>query len=370
MRKLFNILTLAVVILAFQVSAYSQVQPTFTTLSAAIGGNGSATTLQVTSATGFVASNQFTGQDYAVFVDNEAMRITAVSGTTITVQRGYGQSVQTPHNNAALAIVGLVGSQAAPANAGGVFIMNQMVGACTASAWPYLPLVQMSTTAVGGQALYDCKNGQWLKQSLPDAFDSPVATQRACTPAGVQAMSLINSDGTAGAPINIGNNTTTVAGTVFYDTVYVDSTRVATGISALNGLTVGTDKAIYALYRADGTLLTNTAIAGTTTTGAALFQDIPFTSTFLLTGPARYWIAWQGNGSTTKIMTIPMVPGNSTTTAGIGAYIGVLASSFTGTFATLPNLLAGGAATAGSAPVTGALPTTLINITGPIACIY
>ncbi len=362
MKRILNILTLAAVLLVLQATAYSQSQPTFTTLSSAITDQ-RATRIAVTSATGFTAS---TGtRDYAVFIDNELMRITNVSGTQITVQRGYTNTNATSHKSGAIAIVGLVASQAAPDTAGGVFIQSPARGSCSPSSYPYLPLIQVNANALGGQATYNCDNGQWNAGTLPSAASAPIIT-RACTPPGLQALALITSDGNANAPFVVGNNMTPVAGSVYYGTIEVNSTRVLTGLSVLNGTVAGTDAVDVYLFAADGRPIAHSAFAGTTASGTDRFQDIPFTATLLATGPTRYWVAYQTSGTTTRFRNVNLTPGSST--AGLGAFIGMLGSSVTAVFGSIPSALS----TAGTAPNTAAtaLPTTLIANTAPISCLY
>ncbi len=370
MKKIINILTLAVVLLAASLPAFSQAstQPTFTTLSAAMADERT-TRMTVTSATGFTAS---TGSlDYFVFIDREFMKITAVSGTTITVSRGQAQTSATTHKSGAYAFVGTAASSAGPATgqtSGGPFIQTPMYGACTFSLYPILPLIQVNASARGGQAMYNCNNGTWVQQTLINDVDTGIT--RFCAPNFVGALALLTSFGDALAPFNVGANTTPVAGRWQYGSIWIPQTTLLTGGSVLNGAVAGTDLVLYALLRADGVTQRNTAIAGTTASGVRAFQDIAWTSTFLATGPARYWIAWQANGTTTRLATVPLTPG--ATTAGLGAFIGMLGSWFEGTaltvpvnFASLPSGTAKGANT-----IVTSLPTSLITGSAPISCVY
>ena len=129
-----------------------------------------------------------------------------------------------------------------------------------------------------------------------------------------------------------------------------------TGLSPLNGGTVGIDSAIAILYRADGTPVAQSAAAGAVTSGANAFQDLAFTSVYLATGPARYWVGLSLSGTTTRFRTIAA-----------NSFIGQLGSSALSTFNIVgtANLIGGVGAT-----LTTALPTTLIADTAPILCAY
>ena len=364
MRKLINILMLVAVLLATSTAAFSQVNPTSTTLSAAIADE-RVTRINVASATGFVAS---TGTlDYGIFVDREFMRITGVSGTVITVSRGQSNTSATPHASGARVFVGRYGSSATTGSAGGPFIQGPMRGSCTASGMPFLPLIQVNANALDGQAMYNCNRGFWVKQTLLNDVDSATPT-RVCTPEGLAALALLTTFGDTNAPFVVGTNTTPTAGRLHYGTIFVPQTMLLTGASLLNGTVGGTDKINLALYRADGVgPLAKTLAGGTTASGIGRFQDIAFTSTYLATGPARYWILAQINGTTTRFRTINLTPGS--TTAGLGEFLGVLGSFLPSvTFDVLPSNLTTGAAGA-STPAT-ALPTTLIDASVPISCLY
>lgn len=365
LRKRFFILTLVAVLLAlnpgFAPRIFAQAaQPTFTTLAAALTAN--ASSMKVTSATGFTAS---TGNlDYLAFIDHELVRLTTVNSTTIGIQRGVSRTGASAHLSGAYVVVGPAPQAAGTASGqtGGPFISTPMNGTCTASAYPILPLIQVNPNSLGGQAMYNCQNGFWVAQTLLNTLDS-VVPGRVCTPPGLQSLSLLTSFGSAGNPFDVGNNLTPVSGTVYYGTIYMPETRVLTGLSGLNGSVAGTDSLLYGLWRSDGAkVLANTLVAGTTASGILRFQDIAFTSSVIATGPARYWVGVQTNGTTTRLRTINLTPG--ATTAGLGEFVGVKGSNFTGTFGTLPTLLAGGS------PATGALPTTLINASAPIMCAY
>jgi hypothetical protein len=96
----------------------------------------------------------------------------------------------------------------------------------------------------------------------------------------------------------IGTDAAGVSGTVYVSQVFLACNKTLTGIAPLNGTTVGTNNVIVGLYNAAGTLVANSALAGTLGAGADVFQEIPFTATYAAVGPAMYWVSIQLNGTT------------------------------------------------------------------------
>lgn len=146
---------------------------------------------------------------------------------------------------------------------------------------------------------------------------------------------------------SFGTDTTQIAGTTWFATVFVGAeTRVA-GIAVLTGsVTSGTtnDYIIGALYNSEGKLIANTDTAGTVQSTANAFQTAALTNA--ITIPAgRYWIGVQTKGTTNKIRTIAA-----------STFINVLTGSVTGTFGTLPSTIT--------------TTTTFTANVGPIAYIY
>lgn len=90
----------ALALVLFAVSAMAQTSLTQTSLSSAIGSS-SVTTVRVASATGISTSPQT-----ILFVDNEAMFVTGVSGTAISVIRGYASTLAVPHISGAMVLAG------------------------------------------------------------------------------------------------------------------------------------------------------------------------------------------------------------------------------------------------------------------------
>lgn len=90
------------------------------------------------------------------------------------------------------------------------------------------------------------------------------------------------------------------AGTWNFVELYVPYLQTWTGAGVLNGTTVGTNKWIVAVWGSNGTLLANSAVAGTTSSGASTMQNIAFTSPITLL-PGRYFLGVQADGATDTI---------------------------------------------------------------------
>lgn len=103
---------------------------------------------------------------------------------------------------------------------------------------------------------------------------------------------------------SIGTNTTPVSGTIYVAEVFLPANKTITGIGILNGATVGTDSGIAALYSSAGALLASSALAGAVTAGANAFQEFTLTAPYAAVGPAKYLIAYQVNGTTTRFRSI------------------------------------------------------------------
>ena len=143
---------------------------------------------------------------------------------------------------------------------------------------------------------------------------------------------------------SLGTNTTMVAGTLYRCEIQVPHLATWTGIQVLNGVTVGTNNGLVALYDTNGVFIQSSAVAGTVTAGANSFQQRAFISPVTLL-PGRYFVAYQTNGTTDTLRTWAAANGGNQMTG-----------SSTGTFGTLP---------ASFTP-----PTTFTADVGPIAALY
>jgi len=134
MKRFLALVTLALLIGA--VGASAQTATTTTTLADAVTSTG-ATTIRVSSATGFTAGTTW------AYVGRELMKVLDVSGTTITVQRGANGTIPATHLISTPIYVG-------PFN---VFRSSDPSGSCTSTNEKYLPQINPAT---GG--IWDCSS--------------------------------------------------------------------------------------------------------------------------------------------------------------------------------------------------------------------
>lgn len=297
MMRIINTLMTALLLLALTATgAYAQSNAmTHTTLSAAITSiSNNAITFTVGSATGFTANTTM------AVIDGEGLNIQAVSGTTITASRGFQGTTAMQHNSGAIVLVG-------PYNA--FYDRDPVGGRCSAAAQPYLPFVNLK-----GHRLWNCNASQWVLQTWPGEIQSGPTSYCTETVGNVAYGS-------------IGTNLVTVAGTIYFGSFEIPKTTRLTSMKAMQGATVGTDKFLYVLYRADGVKLATTALAGVATTGGDAFLSDDLTTPYLATGPARYYFGLQSNGSTDKFRAVATL-----------TFVNLFGNSQTGAFATIPSI--------------------------------
>lgn len=139
-----------------------------------------------------------------------------------------------------------------------------------------------------------------------------------------------------------GTDTTVVAGTIYYGSIQVVGDVFVTGVAYLPGSASTNGNVIAAIFDEAGSLLANSALAGTTTTTAAQTQSVPLTTPYKLTGPRTLIVALQFSSTSDHLRTVPAYCGG-----------GILAGSFTGVFGTIPNpiTISATAFTANTSPV-------------------
>lgn len=142
----------ALAMLLSPIGAHAQATLAQTTLSAAVT-SASATTVRVTSATGFSAGRM-------MFVDKEAMAITAVNGTAISVQRGAFGTTATTHLT--LSPVGVGPNDH--------FSTTGRSGSCTSSSEKVNPVIN-----VRNGELFDCLNSNWSLKQVIQYVQAPLA---------------------------------------------------------------------------------------------------------------------------------------------------------------------------------------------------
>lgn len=306
------ILSLSALVLCFAMPAFAQTFMSTTTLSSAITTPTASVSpsdlVYVASATNMVAGQTL------IYVDNEAMTVTAISGTTLTVFRGY-QSQAHIHASGALVWYGPANnffSQSA---------LNTPSGQCTRSAERVIPYINLSSGIIA-----DCLGGTWVYGTM-----SPLPPFRVLSPEpGGTAYSTLNTAGT------------TLAATTMYCTeLNLHENKLLTGLAVLNGTTVGTDNHLVALYDASGNLLANSAVAGVLSATASVYQQIAFTSKFYAIGPAQYFACMQTNGTTATVRMAVTGTDDNVLTKGVTAQ------------------------TFGTIPLTITVPTTFTTAVGP-----
>ncbi len=337
-NKLINLILMVMTMLAIgwnpaPAMAQSPTPIPFTTLTNAITTIGNGTNQQTV--TFGSTTNMLAG--YVLVIDHEGLLVNSVTNSTqAVVTRGWNGTFATTHNAGSITFT-------QPATN---YSQRDKYGSCSAANLSYLPVVSFNTTQHDIK-MYDCPNGNWVQVTLPG--DSPMQTYtRYC----VVPTATFPMFTTAGTTYIYGNNTTPVSGTQYFGNIEIPRTiPLVTGLSLENGTVASTDKYIFTIYRADGTVLYNTPVAGTTATGTASYQDIALAAPIMLPGPERYWLGVQTNGNTTRFSTVPVL-----TAQGSSNFTGLLGSSFTGTFATVANL--------------PSIPTSLWPTAAPNMCVY
>jgi hypothetical protein len=196
-------------------------------------------------------------------------------------------------------------------------------------------LTTSAVSGIGGPAYVVSQTGnqalaQQLGQSTPTLPQGPSILPN--IPLGVAALTA------AGA------SSVHVAGTLNISEIYVPYWNTWKGLAVLNGTVVGTDNMLVALYGSNGTLLANSAVAGTLSAGASTFQNRDFLTPVTL-APGRYWCAVQSNGTTATSNKFVSANG-----------VNVLTTSVTGTF--------------GTVPATITVPTTFTTAVGCVCQLY
>jgi hypothetical protein len=122
------------------------------------------------------------------------------------------------------------------------------------------------------------------------------------------------------------NGVTQTAGQWNYGEIYVPYYNTWKGAGVLNGTTVGTSKWIVALWGSTGTLLANSAVAGTLSVNASVMQNVAFTAPINLV-PGRYFVGLQMDVATDTVRHVLAANGSN-----------IICGTQSGTFGTIPNI--------------------------------
>lgn len=315
MNKLFRT-SLFLVALALPSLAPAQTFLTQTTLSTAVA-DSQTQWITLASGTGFAVGK-------VGYIDREQVEFNAISilppvtsgPMRVYVRRGAGGTTAAPHLSGALVFMGT------PNQMYGAKIEPQ--GSCTRGN-EVSPRINVVTGV-----LSDCVGGQWV-----NGIRTPTPRFRVYSPEpGGTLYSAINTNGT-----------TLGATTLYCSETFLPTNKLLTGAAVLAGTTVGTDKWYVVLYDSAGNALANSAVAGTTTATASIYQQQAFTSKIYAVGPATYFVCFQTNGTTdTARMAVTGVNDNFLTKGQTGA-----------TFGTVPALT---------------VPTTFTTAVGPYVYVY
>lgn len=258
---------------------------TNTTLSSAVA-DSKTQTIVVASATGInVRSASDNTKATLLYIDREAMDVTGVNSTTITVRRGAESTPATPHASGAVVFVL---PRYLLTNIGGGMIDNAPSfpgGSCTRGKELALPRIQLTSGLFS-----DCLGGQWVNGDATQTTRQTYNGLRLPDP-GSNALTSLETAGTAPAA-----NTE-----IYCSELDLPFSMLLTGLGVLNGTTVGTDKHWVILYDSSGNVLANSATAGATTSGASTYQKFNFANKFYAVGPARYFGCVGSNGTTDTI---------------------------------------------------------------------
>lgn len=251
--------------------------PTRTTLSAALAqpsSTNSATVVTVGATTGCPASGSFNNVSNPcdLLVGREMMHIIAISGTSLTVERGANGTLAEAYPSGEAAFIGSPSA-----------FRDQVTGLT-------VPFPQFGDW-------YLNNTYSWYTTFAPN--NAPAPTQ-----------------------------VTDVSGKLWYSAIQIPSSVVLTGACQMNGNGTLADKMIFALWDRNGNVLANTAVAGVAQSGTSVLQCQNFVNPVVVQGPGLYYIGVQGNGTTAaSIAAIPTggAPTNYPTGVQTGGTFGTIA---------------------------------------------
>ena len=141
---------------------------------------------------------------------------------------------------------------------------------------------------------------------------------------------------------SLGTDTTDVNGQFWITDLYVPYAKWVTTVGYLQGTGPGTDNFLAAIWDSTGALVRTTALAGVANSGASTFKEQAWLTPVQRYGPAQYFVAIQGNGTTAA----------SIKTIAASTYLNVVSTVLGGAF--------------GTVPATITVPTTFVALNAPI----
>jgi len=289
MKRLLTLVALVALAVFLVPYAHGQATLSSTYLSQAITSTG-ATQIFVASATGIVADALPTTPGSELVIDHEAMIVRAISGTTLTVQRGIAGTRTTTHLSGAAV---WFGPRTYFKNASDR--MSEPSGSCIPANETVLPVIYLPTAKRFNCTGTTTTAGFWYDESSLAEMGrtGPSGPSRYCVATG---MALATA----------GTNTTLSAATAYtyVSEIFIPRPMLLTGISLLAGGTAGAadfwEVAIYG--SAGGAVLAQSATIASPAAANA-YKDFAFAAK-LSVAAGRYWIAMQSSSTTDKIQTV------------------------------------------------------------------
>lgn len=211
LKQYVAIIATLITIAGFTSTAYAQTTVTQTTLSAAV--TATARAVSVASATDITVG-------VTLFVDTEAMLVTAVSGTRISVTRAQAGTPSVAHSSGAIVYAG---RSSQTTGTGPFWFRDPIIGSgCTYSSETYSLRINVNNARI-----WQCTGGQWM--NVIDAFEFVPAT--ACQSAVSGNATGTNGYTVQGTTSAIGviqaQTDTTSTNTHYYTCVIPTATRTA-----------------------------------------------------------------------------------------------------------------------------------------------
>lgn len=125
-----------------------------------------------------------------------------------------------------------------------------------------------------------------------------------------------------------GASSVNTTGAICLSEIFIPHWNTWKGLAVLNGTVASTDAVLVALYGSDGKLLANSALAGTTASGASTFQNRDFLVPVTL-APGRYFGAYQSAGATATTNRPVAANGVNILTGSVAGTFGVLSATIT-----------------------------------------
>lgn len=141
---------------------------------------------------------------------------------------------------------------------------------------------------------------------------------------------------------SLGNDSTPVAGTTYYTSLFIPRYFTAPSLYFMNGNAVS-GKFIISLYNVKGTLITNSSLSGTNQSGVNSFMQGVLLATAIMNAPGIFYVGLQFDGTVARFRTVAS-----------STYVDILSKSTAGSFGTIPAFTP---------------PTTFVTATAPIVAV-